>query len=69
MSVPSGNSLICFPVSLNVSLDFASGHIESLGKTKLTISLAEHYVYNIITSGLLHVIQFYYHQSSKLSYA
>ena len=39
ISAPSGNSEFCFPSTLNVSLDFVSGNIESLGKTKLTISL------------------------------
>ena len=39
MSAPEGNSEFCFPSTLNVSLDFVSGNIESLGKTKLTISL------------------------------
>ena len=39
MCTPSGNSEFCFPSSLNVSLDFVSGNIETLRKTKLTISL------------------------------
>ena len=39
MCGPLGNSEFCFPSSLNVSLDFVSGNIETLKKTKLTISL------------------------------
>ena len=39
MCTPSGNSEFCFPSNINVSLDFISGNIETLGKTKLTISL------------------------------
>ena len=39
MYAPSGNSEFCFPSNLNVSLDFVSGNIEILGKTKFTISL------------------------------
>ena len=38
MYTPEGNSEFCFPSSLNVSLDFVSGNIETLRKTKLTIS-------------------------------
>ena len=33
---PEGNSLFCFPESPDVSLDFVSGNIRTLGKTKLT---------------------------------
>ena len=32
MCTPSGNSEFCFPSSLNVSLDFVSGNIETLRK-------------------------------------
>jgi hypothetical protein len=35
MSAPEGNSLFCFPESLNVSRDEVEGNIESRGKTKL----------------------------------
>ena len=38
MSVPEGNSLFCFPESLDVSQDEVKGNIEIRGKTKLTIS-------------------------------
>ena len=39
MSDPEGNSKFCFSSSLDVSLDSASGNIETRGKTKLTVSL------------------------------
>ena len=39
MTGPSGNSEFCFPSTLNVPLGFASGNIEGLGETKLTVSL------------------------------
>ena len=39
MCAPSGNSEFCFPESLNVSRDEVEGNIDTLGKTKLTISL------------------------------
>ena len=39
MCAPSGNSEFCFSLSVNVSLDFVSGNIETLTKTKLIISL------------------------------
>ena len=38
MSGPSGNQLVCFPSSPDVSLGFVSGDIRTLGKTKLTVS-------------------------------
>ena len=41
MCVPSGISEFCFSSNLNVLLDFASGNIESLGKTKLFPSRAD----------------------------
>ena len=33
MSAPEGNSLFCFPESLNVSRDEVEGNIEIRGKT------------------------------------
>ena len=39
MCAPSGNSEFCFLESLNVSRDEVEGNIDTLGKTKLTISL------------------------------
>ena len=36
---PSGNSLVLFPSSPDVSLDFVSGNIGTLRKTKLIVSL------------------------------
>ena len=39
MNGPTGKSELCFPSSLNVPLRFASGNIEGLGETKLTVSL------------------------------
>ena len=39
MTGPLGDSEFCFPKNLNVSLDFVSGNIEILGKTKFTVSL------------------------------
>ena len=36
MTGPSGNSEFCFP---STSTGFASGNIEGLGETKLTVSL------------------------------
>ena len=38
MYTPEGNSEFCFPESLNVSRDEVEGNIETLRKTKLTIS-------------------------------
>ena len=35
----SGNNEFCFPFDLHVPLEFASGNIEGLGETKLTVSL------------------------------
>jgi hypothetical protein len=35
MSAPEGNSLFCFPESLNVSRDEVEGNIEIRGKTEL----------------------------------
>ena len=40
MTGPTGNSEFCSPSTLSVSLGFASGNIEGLGETKLTVSLA-----------------------------
>jgi len=39
MTGSAGNSEFCFPSTLNVSLGFASGNIDGLGETKLTVSL------------------------------
>ena len=39
MTGPTGNSELCFPSTLSVSLGFGSGNIEGLGETKLTVSL------------------------------
>ena len=36
---PLGKQWVLFPLYLNVSLGFASGNIEGLGETKLTVSL------------------------------
>ena len=36
---PLGKQWVLFPLDLNVSLGFASGNIEGLGETKLTVSL------------------------------
>ena len=38
MTGPTGNSEFCSPSTLSVSLGFASGNIEGLGETKLTVS-------------------------------
>ena len=44
--VPRETSYFCFPSSPDVSLDFVSGNIRTLGKTKLTVSLGTiHQVY------------------------
>ena len=43
MCPPEGNSEFCFPESLNVSRDEVEGNIETLGKTKLTISRGSTY--------------------------
>ena len=41
-----GQDLFRFPSSPNVSLDFVSGHLRTLGKTKLTVSFGTtHQVY------------------------
>ncbi len=68
-TVPSGNSEFCFPSSLNVSFDFVSGNIESLGKIKLTInSLAcRHYKCIISSPGAKIVGKVEYHNSSESS--
>ena len=44
MHGPSGNQLVFFPSSPDVSLDFVSGNIKTLGKTKLTVSLGTNIV-------------------------
>ena len=36
---PSGNKLVLFPSSPDVSFDFVSGNTRTHGKTKLTVSL------------------------------
>ena len=47
MFAPEGNTLFCFPESLNVSRDEVEGNIEIRGKTKLTISRGNrHTVYS-----------------------
>ena len=50
--VPQETSSFCFPSSPDVSLDFFSGNIGTLGKTKLTVSLRTiQYVYIVIGWG------------------
>ena len=39
MSGPSGNQLVLFPESPDVSRDKVEGNIKNLGKTKLAVSL------------------------------
>ena len=36
---PSGNQVVLFPSSPNVSLNFVSGNIRTLEKTRLAVSL------------------------------
>ena len=36
---PTGNSEFCILSAVSVPLDFASGNIDGLGETKLTVSL------------------------------
>ena len=52
MTGHAGNSEFLFPINLNVSFVFASGHIEGLGGTKLTVSLvASHSMLNVLWLG------------------
>ena len=39
MTGPSGKKRVLFHLDLNVPVGFASGNIEGLGETKLTVSL------------------------------